>query len=81
MSSLDDDFGRKGLASQTEAESPGGAPFDEQGLQKALRGNGNKGCAISAAAVIKAVEQHTGDNRLADDLTPLSQIGIQFAGV
>jgi sigma-B regulation protein RsbU (phosphoserine phosphatase) len=55
----------------TEAENPAGRPFDEAGLEAALRAN--RGAAISAigAAVVRAVEQHTGDTRFADDLTIL----------
>jgi serine phosphatase RsbU (regulator of sigma subunit) len=55
----------------TEAEDSKGVPFDEQGLQTALRANSRADIASIGAAVTRAVEAHTGDTRLADDLTVL----------
>jgi serine phosphatase RsbU (regulator of sigma subunit) len=55
----------------TEAENPGGQPFDEQGLESALLSNRHQGISAIGTAVVHAVEQHTADTRLADDLTIL----------
>jgi sigma-B regulation protein RsbU (phosphoserine phosphatase) len=55
----------------TEAENPGGRPFDESGLESALTVNLNRTLAEIGASVVRAVEQHTTDTRLADDLTIL----------
>ena len=55
----------------TEAENPGGQPFDERGLQDILRSERRNNMAAIGAAVVRAVELHTADVRLADDLTLL----------
>jgi phosphoserine phosphatase RsbU/P len=55
----------------TEAESPGGTPFDEIGLETALKTNGKSSLAAIGAAVERAVEQHTDARRFSDDLTIL----------
>jgi serine phosphatase RsbU (regulator of sigma subunit) len=55
----------------TEAENPTGKPFDERGLETALLGNPSVGLADLVNGVVRAVEQHTGDVRFADDLTIL----------
>ena len=55
----------------TEAENPTGKPFDERGLETALLGNPSVGLADVVNGVVRAVEQHTGDVRFADDLTIL----------
>src|SRR6185503_17627268 len=55
----------------TEAENPAGRPFDESGLESALIGNLSGNLASIGASVVRAVEQHTADTRLADDLTIL----------
>ena len=55
----------------TEAENPAGRPFDEAGLEAALRANRNRAIPDIGAAVVRAVERHTGDTRFADDLTVL----------
>ena len=55
----------------TEAESPKGVPFDEQGLETVLAGERRNNVAATCAAVVRAVERHTADTRLADDLTLL----------
>ena len=55
----------------TEAENPGGRPFDEGGLESALLAHRLDALPSMGAAVVRAVEQHTADSRLADDLTIL----------
>ncbi len=55
----------------TEAENPAGRPFDEQGLESALLANRDESVSAIGAAIVRAVEQHTADTRLADDLTIL----------
>ena len=55
----------------TEAENGDGQPFDESGLELALRVNGREPIAAVGAGVLRAVQAHTGDTRFADDLTVL----------
>ena len=55
----------------TEAENPKGQPFDEQGLETVLTAERRNNVAATCAAVVRAVERHTADTRLADDLTLL----------
>jgi sigma-B regulation protein RsbU (phosphoserine phosphatase) len=55
----------------TEAENPAGRPFDESGLESSLKTNLEKSLPEIGASVVRAVEHHTGDVRLADDLTLL----------
>ena len=55
----------------TEAENPGGSPFDERGLEDVLRTEHRNNVAAIGAAVVHAVELHTADIRFADDLTLL----------
>ncbi len=55
----------------TEAESPAGVPFDEIGLETALKTNRRSSLAAIGAAVERAVEQHTDSRRFSDDLTIL----------
>ena len=55
----------------TEAENPKGVPFDEQGLETVLRAERRNNVAATCAAVVRAVERHRADTRLADDLTLL----------
>jgi phosphoserine phosphatase RsbU/P len=55
----------------TEAENPSGVPFDEQGLETVLTAERRNNVAATCAAVVRAVERHTADTRLADDLTLL----------
>jgi phosphoserine phosphatase RsbU/P len=59
----------------TEAESPDGTPFDEEGLERTLALHaGTYGTAAAGElgrAVFDAVERHRRDNRLSDDLTVL----------
>ena len=55
----------------TEAENPRGRPFDESGLESALTANFGRSVSDIGPAVVRAVERHTADTRLADDLTIL----------
>ena len=56
----------------TEAESPSGTPFDEEGLVALIRAHAaNPSLPDIGQAIIKAVERHAQDVRFADDLTVL----------
>jgi phosphoserine phosphatase RsbU/P len=55
----------------TEAENPSGRPFDEIGLETALKSSRSDSLAAIGAGIVRAVERHTDDTRLADDLTIL----------
>jgi phosphoserine phosphatase RsbU/P len=55
----------------TEAENPAGQPFDDQGLESTLVANHLDDISAIGTAVVRAVERHTADTRLADDLTIL----------
>jgi phosphoserine phosphatase RsbU/P len=55
----------------TEAEDPGGQPFDEIGLETALKAGARDTLSGIGAAVVRAVERHTDNTRFADDLTIL----------
>jgi serine phosphatase RsbU (regulator of sigma subunit) len=55
----------------TEAENPAGRPFDEIGLESALKSSHRRSLSEVGAAVVRAVERHTDDTRFADDLTIL----------
>jgi sigma-B regulation protein RsbU (phosphoserine phosphatase) len=55
----------------TEAESPSGVPFDEIGLETALKNNRRDTLSGIGAAVVRAVEDHTDERKFADDLTIL----------
>ena len=55
----------------TEAENAAGRPFDEDGLETALKANRTRAVPSMGAAIVRAVEQHSADTRLADDLTIL----------
>jgi phosphoserine phosphatase RsbU/P len=55
----------------TEAESQSGIPFDEIGLETALKANQHESLSDVGAAVIRAVERHTDAHKFADDLTIL----------
>jgi sigma-B regulation protein RsbU (phosphoserine phosphatase) len=55
----------------TEAENASGRPFDESGLETTLTANRSLALAALGASVVRAVEQHSVDTRLADDLTIL----------
>jgi sigma-B regulation protein RsbU (phosphoserine phosphatase) len=55
----------------TEAENPAGRPFDDRGLETVLCQDRRAAVPDLAQAVVRAVEAHTGDVRLADDLTIL----------
>ena len=55
----------------TEAEDPQGQPFDEAGLEAALRANRDQDVTAIGSAVVRAVERHTDNTKFADDLTIL----------
>jgi sigma-B regulation protein RsbU (phosphoserine phosphatase) len=55
----------------TEAENPRGIPFDEAGLETALKNNHRQPLSSVGTAVVRAVEHYTVDTRLQDDLTIL----------
>jgi serine phosphatase RsbU (regulator of sigma subunit) len=55
----------------TEAEDPKGVPFDEIGLETALKANHRDSLSGIGAAIIRAVERHTDEHKFADDLTVL----------
>ena len=55
----------------TEAESPAGEWFDDDGLERTLRATPSDSAAVLARAVFDAVETHRHDSRLGDDLTVL----------
>jgi len=55
----------------TEAENAAGRPFDEEGLENALKANRTEPIPSMGSAIVRAVEQHSADTRLADDLTIL----------
>ena len=55
----------------TEAENPAGTPFDEAGLESALKASRMLATSAIPAAIVRSVEQFTADTRLADDLTIL----------
>jgi serine phosphatase RsbU (regulator of sigma subunit) len=56
----------------TEAESQQGVPFDEIGLETALKANQHdENLSAVGAAVVRAVERYTDSHKFADDLTIL----------
>ena len=56
----------------TEAESQQGVPFDEIGLETALKDNrDDENLSAIGAAVVRAVERYTDSHKFADDLTIL----------
>jgi serine phosphatase RsbU (regulator of sigma subunit) len=55
----------------TEAENPTGTPFDEIGLETALKASIRESLPAVGAAVVQSVERHTAEKRFADDLTIL----------
>jgi sigma-B regulation protein RsbU (phosphoserine phosphatase) len=55
----------------TEAENPQGRPFDEIGLETALREQTGNTLSEIGSGVVRAVERHTDEKRFADDLTIL----------
>jgi serine phosphatase RsbU (regulator of sigma subunit) len=56
----------------TEAEDKKGVPFDEAGLQGVMAQHWWKDAATLGKAIVRAVEDHATDTRLADDLTVLA---------
>jgi phosphoserine phosphatase RsbU/P len=61
----------------SEAESPAGVPFDEDGLLRTIRSGSRSDLQGLVSAVVQAVGSHHGDNRFADDLTLLLLRRIQ----
>ncbi len=55
----------------TEAENPAGEPFDDTGLEATTGSSRLDPLSSIGARVVHAVESHTGEVRLADDLTIL----------
>ena len=55
----------------TEAEDPDGRPFDEAGLQRVVDIAANGSAKELGWAAFQAVEQHSRERRLYDDLTVL----------
>lgn len=55
----------------TEAEDPGGRPFEEAGLEQMLTTYAAFSAAAMGTELIKTVERHAQDSRFADDLTIL----------
>ena len=55
----------------TEAENPGGQPFEESGLERFLAAHSHESPAQLAPAILRAVEGHARDSRFTDDLTVL----------
>lgn len=55
----------------TEAESPAGQPFEEDGLSRVVDASAMAAPAEIGAAVLQAVERHADRSRFADDLTIL----------
>ena len=65
----------------TEAENHAGVPFDEDGLESALKTFRGQAITSIGSAIVRAVEQHSADTRLADDLTILLLHRPAIAGV
>jgi sigma-B regulation protein RsbU (phosphoserine phosphatase) len=55
----------------TEAESPSGVPFDEEGLLRIVTAAPDATAPDLAGRVMAAVSAHAHDHRFADDLTVL----------
>lgn len=55
----------------TEAENPGGDPFEEAGLERVLAAHQPDSPAELAPAILRAVAAHARDSRFTDDLTVL----------
>ena len=55
----------------TEAEDPKGRSFDEEGLERTLRSHDTEPITTMGTSIVRAVERHSADTRLADDLTIL----------
>jgi phosphoserine phosphatase RsbU/P len=55
----------------TEAESPDGIPFDEEGIERTIARVPSSSAAALGNAIFSAVEAHRLDTRLSDDLTVL----------
>ncbi len=55
----------------TEAENLAGRPFDEAGIETVLMAQADKDPESIGQAILRAVDAHAGEGRLADDLTAL----------
>jgi phosphoserine phosphatase RsbU/P len=55
----------------TEAENPGGQPFEESGLEMVVERHAGQGPAEIGAQVLTSVEAHANRSRFVDDLTIL----------
>jgi sigma-B regulation protein RsbU (phosphoserine phosphatase) len=55
----------------TEAENQAGQPFDEAGLEAALREQRRQPITAIGGSIVRAVERFTGETKFADDLTIL----------
>ncbi len=55
----------------TEAENASGRPFDEVGIETVLMAQAEKDPESIGRAILRAVEAHAGEVKLADDLTTL----------
>ncbi|MGH9160307.1 MAG: PP2C family protein-serine/threonine phosphatase [Vicinamibacteraceae bacterium] len=56
----------------TEAESPSGAPFDDEGVAEAVTQHAADGAQVVTRALMARVEAHIADGRVRDDLTILA---------
>ena len=65
----------------TEAENAAGTPFDEEGLEKTLKSIRTQSITAMGAAIVRTVEHHSADTRLADDLTILLLRRLALVGV
>jgi len=65
----------------TEAENARGVPFDEAGLEAALRAHRDEGLSSLGTSIVRGVEQYSADTRLADDLTIFLLRRSALAGV
>ena len=55
----------------TEAENAGGVPFDETGLETVVSTSESEDPQALGRTILRTVEAHAGNLRLADDLTAL----------
>ncbi|MPZ20339.1 MAG: SpoIIE family protein phosphatase [Luteitalea sp.] len=56
----------------TEAESPSGAPFDDDGVDEAVTQHAAESAQVVTSALMARVEAHIADARVCDDLTILA---------
>ena len=55
----------------TEAETPGGVPFDDSGLEAGIAAWADASAPEISGALLRAVDRHVAEGRFADDLTVL----------